>query len=135
MKELVLESGAVLRIHAAPFSEAKALYQAIVSEAKNIPFSSKTDMAAFYKDLFCVGFSSPEIEKKLWPCMQRCTYNLSGSGNLKIDETTFEPVAARSDFMKVCIEVAKENVIPFVKNLFALYEQALTETENSRKST
>ena len=124
MREVKLPSGAILKINLAPFAESKALYQAVLSEGKGIELSIATDTVTLYKQFFCVGFSSPEIERCLWKCMERCTYN-GGKGDLKIDEDTFEPVEARDDYMSVCIEVGKENILPFMKSLYAEYKQIL----------
>lgn len=123
-KEVKLPSGAVLGIEPARFEEAQALYESILKEAKGIMISSKTDMASVYKDIFCVGFSSKEIKDCLWVCFKKCSYN-SGKGDLKIDKDTFEPVEARQDYMMVCMEVAKENLAPFVKSLYAEYATLL----------
>lgn len=131
MREVKLPSGAVLKITPSPFKEAKALYQALLKEARGIEFSSKTELAALYKDIFCIGFASDEIERHLWECFKRCTYN-DGKGDLKIDESTFEPMSARDDYMTVCIEVAKENVLPFVKSLYAEYQRISAMTENTQ---
>lgn len=127
MKECKLPSGATLKITPSPFAISKSLYQAILKEAKGIAVGSGTEMASLYKELFCIGFSSPEIEKALWECFKRCTYN-GGNGDLRIDESTFEPVEARADYMTVCMEVAKENVGPFVNSLFAEYQRILATT-------
>lgn len=131
MKEVKLPSGAVLKITLSPFKEAKALYQAILKEAKSVGVSKDMDVVALYKELFCVGFSSEEVEKHMWVCFQRCTYN-SGKGDLRIDESTFEPLEARADYMQVCIEVMKENVLPFVKSLYAEYQRIIATSENSQ---
>ncbi len=128
MKEVKLPSGAILKITPSPFAEAKALYQSILREARVVEFTAATDMASVYKNLFCVGFSSPEIEKCLWACFKRCIYN-SGKGDLKIDENTFEPIEARDDYMLVCVEVAKENILPFAKSLYAEYQRLLAMLE------
>lgn len=125
MKEIKLPSGAVLKITPSPFQTAKALYQAVLKEGRSVEITAKTDMAALYKDLFCTGFSSPEIEKWIWECFKRCTYN-SGNGDLKIDADTFEPIKARDDYMSVCMEVAKENVGPFMKSLYAEYQRFMS---------
>lgn len=128
MKEVKLPSGAVLKITLSPFKNAKALYQAILKEARGLDVGSKTEIATLYKELFCIGFSSEEIEKALWVCLDRCTYN-NGKGDLRITEDTFEEVSARGDYMNVCMEVAKENVFPFVKSLYAEYQRILAMTE------
>lgn len=123
-KEVKLPSGAVLKITPARFEESRALYQAILKEAKGVIIGSKTEMASVYKDLFCIGFASKEIEACLWECFKRCTYG-KGTSDLKIDNDTFEPTEARDDYLTVCMEVAKENIHPFVKSLYAEYGHVL----------
>jgi hypothetical protein len=130
MKEITLPSGAVLRITPSPFADAKALYQALLREAKGIRFNSATEMSEVFKDFFCLSFSSPEVERCLWECLKRCQY-CDRRGDLKIDKDTFEPIEARGDYTKVCAEVTKENVLPFVKSLYVEYETALSMTEKS----
>lgn len=128
MRSVKLPSGAELNINAAPFIDAKNLYQALLRELKSIQIDSNIQVGNLYKDFFCTGFSSAEIEDCLWKCLERCTYN-NGKGNLKIDRDTFEPIEARQDYMNVCMEVAKENVSPFGKALYADYKKFLAMTE------
>lgn len=130
MKEVKLPSGAILKITPSPFAEARALYQAALREFKGINIGSGVELSVLYKELFCTGFSSPEIEAKLWECFKRCTYD-NGKGDLKIDAATFEPVDAREDYLSVCMEVAKENVGPFMKSLLREYKSALAMTEKA----
>ncbi len=125
MKDVKLPSGATLSVMPAPFADSKALYQAVLKETKAIPLSMQMEKASLLKDLFCAGFSSKEIEACLWECFKRCLYN-----GVKIIPDTFEPVEAREDYMKVCVEVAKENILPFVKSLYAEY-QAISEMTES----
>lgn len=129
MKEVTLPSGKILKISPAPFADSKALYQAFVAETRNIKIESGTPMASVYKDLFCIGFSSPVVEEKFWICAARCLYN-----GLKITKDSFEPVEAREDFTEVCLEVAKENINPFVKNLYARYLEILELAEKGQES-
>lgn len=131
MKEVKLPSGAILKITPAIFEVSKALYQQVLKETKDIKMGAGTDLASAYKDLFCVGFSSKEIESCLWECFKHCTYN-SGKGDLKITKDTFEPVTARDDYMTVCMEVAKENILPFVKSLYAEYAPLLKTIINAQ---
>jgi hypothetical protein len=128
MKEIKLPSGNILRIVPAPFAVSKALYQAVLREMKGVALDSKMELSTLYKDLFCVGFSSREIEACLWECFKRCTYDC-GKGDLKIDDSTFEPTETREDYLVICMEVAKENILPFGKSLFAEYQKALNEME------
>lgn len=131
MRCVTCPSGAQLTIYPAPFPDAKALYKALLREARGVAINSKMELQELYKELFCLGFSSDTIEKELWKCLVRCTYN-SGKGDLKIDENTFEPLEARDDYMVVCMEVAKENVLPFVKSLYAEFQKALSMTEGTQ---
>ena len=114
MREVKMPSGATLKITPAPFSESKALYQALLREVKGIPINKDMPMVELYKSLYTSAFSSAEVEKALWPCMSRCLYN-----DLKVTPDTFEPVEARQDYEQVCIEVAKENAGPFANRLYA----------------
>lgn len=132
-KEVKLPSGAILKIGLPPFAVSRDLYQAVLEEAKGILIGSKTEMASVYKDLFCIGFSSKKIEACLWKCFEHCQYNNGQTGDLKIDKDTFEPEAARDDYMTVCMEVAKENIHPFAKSLYAEYGTFLTMIINDRK--
>lgn len=131
MKEIKLSSGSVLQITPSPFVDAKALYQAVLVEAKTVPFHSKMEISSLCKELFCVAFSSEVIERCLWTCFKRCTYN-NGNGALVIDENTFEPVETRGDYMQVCVEVAKENIFPFMKSLYAEYQAILAKVEKDQ---
>lgn len=129
-REVKLPSGATLKVGVASFSEAKALYQALLKELKHVSIDLKLDSENLFKDIFCIGFSSPEIERCLWECMKKCQY-VDSRGPLKIDKDTFEPESAREDYMTVCIEVAKENVLPFAKSLYAEFQRLSTMNLNA----
>ncbi len=124
MTEVKLPSGAILKITPAPFADARALYQAVLEELKQVPFNSKREISEVIKDITCLAFSSKGIEAALMKCFERCTYN-SGKGDFRINADTFEPMEAREDYMAVCVAVAKENILPFVKSLYAEYEHIL----------
>lgn len=131
MRDVKLPSGATLKVAPSPFAVSKALYQAVLRELKSVTVNSKSDMAELYKSIFCTGFASAEIEACLWECFKRCTYNDGrGGADLKIDQDTFEPLERRDDYMVVCTEVAKDNILPFVKSLFAGYKEFLSMTAN-----
>lgn len=124
MKEIDLPSGAKLKIGDSPFEDSKALYQAVLDEAKaiKIDMNSAENMSNVYKDLFLIGFSSKKIEAALWKCFEKCIYE-DGRGSLKIDKDTFQPKTSREDYVAVCMGVAKENIDPFVKGLYAEYSR------------
>ena len=112
---MILPSGSELKITVGSFAESKALYQAILEEAKDLKMDAQAEVDVnLFKDLFCTMMSSKKVESALWGCMRRVTYN-----GLKITESTFEDVEARQDYFEVCFEVAKENILPFTKSLYA----------------
>lgn len=134
MRDYKLPSGAVLKVAPSPFAPAWALYQSLLGELKSITVTKEPDVAALFKDLFCHGFTSPEVERCLWVCFGRCIYS-DKRGDLKIDKDTFEPVETRQDFMDVCMEVARENVLPFVSSLYAEYKKFTSMSLNTPKSS
>lgn len=121
MKEIDLPSGAKLKITEAPFADSRELYQAMLEEIKMINFHSSITFSHIIKEVICYGFSSKRIEFCLEKCFSRCLYN-SGNGDFKIDKNTFEPVESRDDYLTVCMEVAKENIMPFMTSLYAKYK-------------
>lgn len=121
MKEVKLPSGAVLNINVAPFKDSRNLYQAVLEEGKALKLDPGAEIDVnLYKDLACIFLASKKVENALWVCMGRCLYN-----GMKIVEDTFEPESARDDYLRVMFEVAKENVLPFTKSLYAEYSQVL----------
>lgn len=116
-REVKLPSGALLRVDLAPFAVSKALYQAVLEEAKGLKIDGNAELDVnLFKDIFCAGFSSKKIEAALLECMKRAKYD-----NLQITDETWEPLSAREDYMVACFEVAKENLLPFTKSLSAQY--------------
>jgi len=125
MIEKIMPSGAVLKITPAPFAEAKALYQAVLEELRGVNLDPNAEIDTnLFKDIFCVGLSSKKIETALAACMKRATYK-----DLKIDDQTFEPLEARQDYVLVCFEVAKENIAPFAKSLYAEFSPLLAKIQ------
>lgn len=130
LKEVKLPSGAVLKITPSPFVAARALYQAVLEEIKQVQIVSRQDVLNVLKDVLCQTYTSKKIESCLNECLKRCTYN-SGNGDLKIDDNTFEPLEARGDYTVICLEVTQENIAPFVPGLsVALKRFSLMIPEN-----
>lgn len=134
MTEVDLPSGAKLKIQLAPFADSKALYQAVLEELRGVTVGDDQEIGVnMLKDLFCTGFSSKKIEAALLKCMKKALYN-----DLPITDDTWEPAEARVDFMKVLLEVAKENISPFVKSLsaeFSLVREILRNDPALRQPT
>jgi hypothetical protein len=80
-----------------------------------------------FKDIACELLSSPKFEKALWECMKKATID-----GVKITEDTFEPEESRGDYLSVVIEVAKANVMPFMKNLSAQFSLIQGEVVNAQ---
>ena len=120
-REVKMPSGALLRIQPAPFKASKALYQAILVELKGITLDLKSELASLYKDLLCTAFSSPAVEAAIWECMKSCILEKAGIKS-KVAEASFESIDARGDYLIACMEVAKDNIAPFMRSLYAAYQ-------------
>lgn len=119
MKEITLPSGRELKITPAVFTDASALYKSIALEGSLLRFDPKEKIDVnLIKDGFCVLISSDRIEKAVWKCFERSTYN-----GLKITQDTFEDEKAREDYFTICKEVALVNVAPFLKGLSVEFDQ------------
>ena len=128
MKTVTLPTGAKLVITPCPFGDARALFQVAARELKGLKLDPKAEVDVnFFKDLFCAGLSSKEFEEALKKCFERCTYN-----GIKISDDVFEKVEAREDYLTVCLEVAKETLLPFTKSLSAQYAPILELLKNSQ---
>lgn len=135
-KEEKLPSGAVLRIGLSPFVQAKELFQAILKELRGVPILGEDETLELFKNMFSSGFSSKEVERLLWQCMERCTYGPADAEALpKITPESFEKEEARQDFIPACVLVAKENILPFLKGLYAEYKtlQPMLEGKSTQK--
>lgn len=119
-KEVKLPSGATLTITLAPFADGKALYQAVVAEAVNVKLDRNAEVYDMLKNIICLGLASKNIEMAIEKCMEKALYNKG-----KITPDTFEPEANRDDYLAVCFEVARANISPFVKSLYAQYKPFL----------
>lgn len=118
MAQFIAQSGAKVIINQAPFRDAMALKNAIVSElAKNkidiSSLSADTDVGGLLSALMSVD-ASDVVYDKIMVCLSRCTYN-----GEKITEDTFEDVSARGDYYEVVIACLKENILPFFQGLLS----------------
>lgn len=130
LREVKLPSGRVLKITVAPFDDSRTLYQSVLEEVKGLKLDPEAEIDVnLFKDLFCVGLSSKKIEKALWKCFERATID-----DLKVNNDLFEAVEHRDDYMAACFEVAKENIQPFTKSLFAQYAQILQTVQSGLAS-
>jgi len=119
LREVTLPSGRKMEVAPAPFVEAKRLYQAIAGEMVRLSLNPDDDVTNLMKNVICLAVFSPNIEAALEPCLRRCTYQ--GTKIIPVD--SFESIEGREDYLDVCFEVAKENVGPFTKSLYAQFKK------------
>jgi hypothetical protein len=131
-REVQLESGAVLGVNVAQFEESEGLYRVLVSKLGTLRFYAEDASSGVFINLLAVCFSAPDVQDALWKCLRRCTYNGKG-----ISKETFSPEETRVDFIRVCVEVAKDNTDPFVKGLYAEFPllKAVLAASNSPESS
>lgn len=115
-RSVKLASGSTLEVSESPFAISRNLYQAVADEMKEVKVASADETFNLFKDCFCTLLASKRIELALDECMKKAAYN-----GRRIDADTWEPVQAREDYLEVCFEVAKENLLPFGKNLMQRY--------------
>lgn len=114
-KEHTLKSGRMLEIGLANFRDSKKLFDAVLTEIKASKVDVSTEIDAnFIKDCLLSVVSSENVEKALWPCLTKSLYQ-----KVRITPETFEGREEREDYLEICYEVGKENIIPFGKNLYA----------------
>lgn len=131
-QKVTLPSGAELEMTMVPFSEGRKLQIAVSKALKSVNLSVELDSinANALKDAFIEISTSKEVEDAILACLKRCTYNNERILNWDF----FEDVNKREDFYSVCWEVAKFNLYPFTKRLFAQLSTLLNKKEQSPKS-
>ena len=125
-EDFVLPSGAKLNITYAPFKDARALHQSLLLAVKGIPLSEKifeTDITSF-KDAAIMVASSPEVERNVWECAKRATYN-----GIRVQPELFDDAAmgqqAREDFYQICWRVIEVNCKPFFFQIFSQLKERI----------
>lgn len=119
MRVVDLPSGKKLELNTAPFADADELWQAFAAEMRDVPLQIDiTEDVEFFKNMACASVASIRVREAVWKCMRRCRYGIEPIG-----EGSFEPVETREDYMPAYIEVAKENILPFLKGLYAVSSQ------------
>jgi len=123
--EIKLPSGSILKVNPAPFEDAKNLYQGVLAESKGVKIELGDNVYDMWKNIFCLALSSKEIENLVWKCLERCTIN-----DKRVTKETFEPVAMRGDYIIVQVEVARINVEPFTKSLYAQFGPLIEQVKS-----
>lgn len=130
MREVKLESGATLKIYPSTFGDARKLFKVMVAEAQKLEVLSLTP-EQMLESLWKNTLASDAVEQAVQACLVSCVYFRPGQKELKVDEDTFRDQATWSDFLPVCYEVVKENVLPFMKGLSVGFGKMLAEAPKS----
>lgn len=116
-REVKLPSGKKLVIQEANFEAANDLNREFMANLKDLDFGSfnKSDDVTVLLRHFVFRFlASASFEQKVWACMDGCTID-----KLRLKREYFDDVAVRADYPVILMEVAVQNVKPFMKGLFA----------------
>lgn len=128
-EKVTLPSGAELEMTLVPFSEGRRLYVAVTKALKSINLTANLEDANALKDAFIEVSTSKEVEDAILTCLKRCTYN----NERILSWDFFEDLNRREDYLPLCWEVAKFNLYPFMKQLFARLSDHFGKTGLSQK--
>jgi hypothetical protein len=122
-EKVKLPSGAELDITLLPYEEAWDIQAVVAAVLERMQIDLKgldlqnllaTDMIQFKGPILHL-LSSKEVKDAAQKCFVKCTY-----ANRRIDSQTFEPKAARGDFIPAMFHALKENISPFFGGLLSL---------------
>lgn len=135
LKTIDLPSGAKLKIHAADWEDAEALFSAVSAEMVKVNFDieSENSLPKLLKDVVFLSMSSKPVKEALYQCMKKCLYN-----NAPVTKETWQASEARIDYMPVVLAVAEENIAPFLKGLFSgfgIYMEMMASIKAQMSST
>lgn len=125
-QDFILQSGAKLHVSTASFQDANALVKALMKAAKGVPLGDdlmKQDLTAL-KDVLIEAAASPEVERCLYRCMERSSYN-----DIKLIPVNFDNPGTmdnfRADYFEVCWKVIEVNCRPFFDRAFSVLKARL----------
>lgn len=117
MKEYKLPSGKLMKYNISSFENGKELYQAVLRECRTLDISTETELKEkLMIQIGMLAFSSKVIEKAIWDCFDKVI--IDGE---KLDKDYFKPEENRQDYFAVLVEIAKANIAPFLKGLYAQF--------------
>ena len=115
-----LPSGAYLDVTPLPYAQAWDVAQNLLREVQKLDLNLKgmaveellvTDIVML-KGPICAILGSPVMQNMVKLCFGKCCYN-----QVRIDDSTFEPVENRGDYLFAAFYALKENVFPFFGSL------------------
>lgn len=122
-----LPSGAELKANLAPFSDAKALLQALAEEGIELEIRGDQEVDYnFFKNIIFKALSSKKIEDCVLKCASRSVIE-----GVKITPDLFEAEDKRGDYYPMCLKVAEVNLLPFTKSLYAKLSPILEKLKSS----
>jgi hypothetical protein len=133
-QDFTLQSGAKLHVTMSSFADANALVKALMKAAKGVPLGDdimKQDLTAL-KDVLIEAAASPDVERCLYRCMERGSYN-----DIKLIPVNFDPLgdSFRKDYFEVCWKVIEVNCRPFFDTAFSALKARLGSATAAQKST
>lgn len=134
-QDFVLGSGAKLHITTSPFTDANALRKALLKTAKGLPLAADP-MAmdiSILKDIFIEAASSDDVERCLFKCMERTSYQ-----DVKVTASLFDDPKlgdqARTDMLEIYWKVIEVNCSPFFVKAFSALKARLASGAATPKS-
>lgn len=117
---ITLKSGAKLQIQLASFAHGTRLLKTVAATLASVEIdfemSDLKDIGSkdinSLKNVLLALVASEGVERDLLECAKKCLYN-----DQRIVTDTFEPEAARGDYLPVLVEVIKANLRPFFSGL------------------
>lgn len=134
-QDITLTSGSRIHITTASFANANALVKALLKAAEGMPLDEsllRKDVSIL-KDTVIRAATSPEVERALYACMERCSYN-----DIKLIPSNFDNPGTmddfRRDYFEVCWKVVEVNCGPFFDKAFSTLKARLANVAGSQKS-
>jgi hypothetical protein len=131
VSKVILENGAELEMTLGSFAEAQDLLQVITKSLKDSKVSLNDDIGDLntIKDIFLSLLSDKEIPKAILPLIKRTTLN-----GIRITSFDFfEDEKYRECYIPILWEVAKFNLMPFMKGLFSKLQGISPMIKSSQK--
>ncbi len=133
--DFTLQSGAKLHVTPAPFADANALRKALLQTAKGVPLGAdpmQMDLTIL-KDVFIDAASSDTVERCLFKCMERVSYQ-----DVKVTPALFDDVKlgeqSRGDLLEIYWKVIEVNCAPFFVKAFSVLKARLASGPAAPKS-
>ncbi len=134
-KDFILTSGAKLHVSTASFDNANSLIKALARCAKGLQLKDdilKTDLAVM-KDYLVEAVSSEDVERALFACMKKASYE-----NVSVDKSLFDDPKlgdqARQDYFEICSKIIEVNSGPFFVKIFSQLKERMTTAPAIPKS-